>query len=60
MRDPDGKEEIYDAEADSLETRDLIGTPVGDSLLPILRSKHDSVRLAARNASNVRRMAAAP
>jgi arylsulfatase A-like enzyme len=60
MRDPDGKEEIYDAEADPLETRDLIGTPVGDSLLPILRSKHDSVRLAARNASNVRHMAAAP
>ena len=46
IRMADGREELYDLETDSLETRSLVGTPEGAALLAGLRSRLDSINTA--------------
>ena len=46
IRMADGREELYDLETDSLETRSLVETPEGAALLAGLRSRLDSINTA--------------
>jgi arylsulfatase A-like enzyme len=47
IRRADGKEELYDLEQDSLETRSLVSWPPGAAVLPALRARLDSINEAA-------------